>query len=204
VRRAAAGDVEALAEVHVRCWQETYRGMLSQEFLAAQNSGSRLPLWRHLLDSAEPAEAWVASVGGEIVGFAGIRRQPGAASHGFEPPSSGDLELWGLYLLASHQGLGLGRRLIEAALRGEAASLWVAAHNGGPSVFTGTSVSPRTARRTSSPSGKNLREIRMVRPEQAAHSLVPMPPVVHRSYGCCAVPGTRFALRARFCVSLVG
>jgi ribosomal protein S18 acetylase RimI-like enzyme len=168
VRRAAAGDVEALAEVHVRCWQETYRGMLSQEFLAAQNSGSRLPLWRHLLESAEPAEAWVASDGGEIVGFAGIRRQPGAASHGFEPPSSGDLELWGLYLLASHQGLGLGRRLLEAALGGEAASLWVAAHNARAIGFYGHFGFAPDGAADVIPEWENLREIRMVRPEQAA------------------------------------
>jgi ribosomal protein S18 acetylase RimI-like enzyme len=166
VRRASAGDVEALAEVHVRCWQETYRGLLSQEFLAAQHSGTRLPLWRHLLESAEPAEAWVASDGGRIVGFAGIRREPGASSHGFEPPSSGDLELWGLYLLASHQGLGLGRRLLEAALGGEAASLWVAAHNARAIGFYGHFGFAPDGAADVIPEWENLREIRMVRPEQ--------------------------------------
>ncbi|TQJ69395.1 ribosomal protein S18 acetylase RimI-like enzyme [Arthrobacter sp. SLBN-100] len=168
VRPAAPGDVEGLAEVHVRCWQETYQGMLSQEFLAAQNSGTRLPLWRHLLESAEPAEAWVASDGGTLVGFAGIRREPGAASHSFEPPSSGDLELWGLYLLASHQGLGLGRRLLEAALGDEPASLWVAAHNAPAiSFYRHFGFAPDGAADVI-PEWENLREIRMVRPRQAA------------------------------------
>jgi ribosomal protein S18 acetylase RimI-like enzyme len=170
VRRAAAGDVERLAEVHVRCWQEAYRGMLSEEFLASQEPASRLPLWRHLLGAAEPADAWVASDGGTVVGFAGIRREPGASAHSFAPPSSGDLELWGLYLLASHQGLGLGRRLLEAALGVEAASLWVAADNARAIDFYGHfGFSPDGAADVI-PEWENLREIRMVRPGQGPNS----------------------------------
>jgi ribosomal protein S18 acetylase RimI-like enzyme len=168
VRRAVAGDVERLAEVHVRCWQETYGGMLSREFLASQNPSSRLPLWRHLLEAAEPAPVWVASDGGTIVGFAGIRRDPGASSHGFAPPSYGGTELWGLYLLASHQGLGLGRRLLQAALGGEAASLWVAADNARAISFYGHFGFAADGAADVIPEWENLREIRMVRPEQAA------------------------------------
>jgi ribosomal protein S18 acetylase RimI-like enzyme len=167
VRRAAAGDVERLAEVHVRCWQETYRGMLSGEFLASQDPVSRLPLWRHLLQAAEPADAWVATDAGTVVGFAGVRREPGAASHGFVPPSSGDLELWGLYLLESHQGQGLGRRLLEAALDGEAASLWVAADNARAISFYGHFGFAADGAADVIPEWENLREIRMVRPRQA-------------------------------------
>ncbi|HET7782160.1 MULTISPECIES: GNAT family N-acetyltransferase [Micrococcaceae] len=163
VRRAAASDVERLAEVHVLCWQETYRGMLSDGFLASQKTGSRLQLWRHLLEAAEPAHAWVASDGGTVVGFAGIRREPGAASHGFAPPSSGDLELWGLYLLASHQGLGLGRRLLAAALGNEAASLWVAADNQRAIGFYRHFGFEPDGAADVIPGWEDLREIRMVR-----------------------------------------
>lgn len=164
VRRAAAADAERLADVHIQCWRETYRGMLSEAFLAAADREGRLALWRFLLDRPEPAEAWVACDDGIVVGFAGVRRGPGPGSpEGHPPPSSGDLELWGLYLLASHQGFGLGRRLVDAALGGRAASLWVAADNrraigfyrhfgfepdGAADVLTGW---------------ENLREIRMVR-----------------------------------------
>ena len=164
VRPAAAADAERLADVHIQCWRETYSGMLSKAFLAAADREDRLALWRSLLDRTEPAEAWVACDDGIVVGFAGVRRCPGPGSpEGHPPPLSGDLELWGLYLLASHQGFGLGRRLVEAALGGRAASLWVAADNsraigfyrhfgfepdGATDVLTGW---------------ENLREIRMVR-----------------------------------------
>ena len=142
--------------------------MLSAEFLASQNPASRLPLWRHLLEAAEPADAWVATDAGTVVGFAGVRRKPGAASHGFGPPSSGDLELWGLYLLESHQGKGLGRRLLEAALDGEAASLWVAADNARAISFYGHFGFAPDGAADVIPEWENLREIRMVRPRQVA------------------------------------
>jgi ribosomal protein S18 acetylase RimI-like enzyme len=167
VRRAIASDVERLAVVHVRCWQETYRGMLSDQFLAAQGPETRLPLWRHLLEAAEPAHAWVASDDGTVVGFAGARREPAGVSwHDFPPPSSGDLELWGLYLLASHQGLGLGRRLLEAALGRSTASLWVAADNARAIAFYRHFGFVPDGAADVIPDWENLREIRMVRPEQ--------------------------------------
>jgi len=103
-----------------------------------------------------------------VVGFAGVRRKPGAASHGFGPPSSGDLELWGLYLLESHQGKGLGRRLLEAALDGEAASLWVATDNARAISFYGHFGFAPDGAADVIPEWENLREIRMVRPRQVA------------------------------------
>jgi GNAT superfamily N-acetyltransferase len=164
VRRAVRSDVERLAEVHVRCWQETYRGMLSEGFLASQGPDNRLPLWRRILGTPEPAEAWVACDDGVVVGFAGIRRVPaGDAFHPSEPPLSGDLELWGLYLLASHQGLGLGRRLLESALGHSAASLWVAAGNGRAIGFYSHFGFAPDGAEDLIPDRENLREIRMVR-----------------------------------------
>jgi len=168
VRRAAPADVERLAEVHVRCWQETYRGMLSDGFLASRGPADRLPLWRQLLESAEPAAVWVASDDGTVVGFGGTRRvPPGESWHDCPPPSSGDLELWGLYLLASHQGLGLGRRLLQAAVGDSAASLWVAADNARAIGFYRHFGFTPDGAADVIPDWENLREIRMVRPDQA-------------------------------------
>ncbi|MDP9988275.1 ribosomal protein S18 acetylase RimI-like enzyme [Arthrobacter oryzae] len=167
VRRAGPGDVKRLAQVHVRCWQETYRGMLSDAFLASVDPAGRLRLWRHLLDRPEPAEAWVACDGGTVVGFSGARRLPAPGSpEGHPPPSSGDLELWGLYLLASHQGLGLGGRLLEAAISTSAASLWVAAGNKRAIGFYRRFGFEPDGAEDVLADWENLPEIRMVRPAQ--------------------------------------
>jgi GNAT superfamily N-acetyltransferase len=167
VRRAVAADVERLADVHARCWQETYRGMLSDAFLAGVDPAGRLALWHHLLDRPEPSEAWVASDDGTVVGFAGIHREPAPGSpQGHPPPSSGDLELWGLYLLGSHQRLGLGRRLLEAALGNSAASLWVAAGNTGAIRFYERFGFVPDGAEDVIAEWENLPIIRMVRPVQ--------------------------------------
>jgi ribosomal protein S18 acetylase RimI-like enzyme len=164
VRRAVAADVERLAEVHIRCWQETYRGMLSDAFLARADQAGRLALWRHLLDRPDPAVAWVACDDGMVVGFAGVRWGPAPGSpEGHPPPASGDFELWGLYLLASHQGLGLGRRLLEASVGNEAASLWVAAENSRAIGFYRRFGFEPDGAEDVLAEWENLREIRMVR-----------------------------------------
>lgn len=169
VRRAAPADAERLAEVHIQCWRETYRGMLSERFLASQDPASRLSLWRRLLESPEPADAWVACDGGTVVGFAGVRHVPaGDVTHDAPPPSSGSLELWGLYLLASHQGLGLGRRLLEAALGNSAASLWVAADNARAIGFYRRFGFAPDGAEDVIPTWEDLHEIRMVRAGQGS------------------------------------
>ena len=165
VRRAGPEDILQLAQVHVRCWQETYRGMLSDAFLAAVDPEDRLRLWQYLLDRPDPAEAWVASDGGTVVGFSGARRLPSPGSpEGHPPPSSGDLELWGLYLLASHQGLGLGSRLLTAAIGDNAASLWVAADNSRAIGFYRRFGFEPDGEQDVLAGWENLPEIRMVRP----------------------------------------
>ncbi|BCW18059.1 N-acetyltransferase [Arthrobacter sp. NtRootA9] len=166
VRRAAAPDVERLADVHVQCWRETYRGMLSDAFLASASRDDRLALWRHLLDRPDPADAWVACDGATVVGFSGARTLPAPGSpEGHPPPASGNLELWGLYLLASHQGLGLGRQLLEAALGSRAASLWVAAGNSRAIGFYRRFGFEPDGAEDRLASWEDLPEIRMVRPD---------------------------------------
>lgn len=168
VRRAGSDDIAQLARVHVRCWQETYRGMLSDAFLAAVDPAGRLRLWRHLLDRPNAAEAWVASDGGTVVGFAGARLLPAPGSpEGHPPPSAGDLELWGLYLLASHQGLGLGARLLTAAIGDNPASLWVAAANSRAIGFYRRFGFEPDGEQDVLADWENLAEIRMVRPARA-------------------------------------
>ncbi len=127
VRRATPADAVPLAEVHTRCWQQTYRGLMSDAFLAALKPADRLAMWRQLLLAPEPA-AWVACLDGSVVGFSATRAVP-QGDLDQDLPASGSLEVWGLYLLESHQGLGLGRRLLEASLGTGPARLWVAAGN---------------------------------------------------------------------------
>lgn len=122
VRQAGPKDAEELSRVHVQSWRETYAGVLSDGFLAGLNPTARLEMWKRILEGPRVADHWVACEGERVVGFAG-REYPEQQSMG------SPVLLWGLYVLQSHQGLGLGRKLLEAAAGDGHASLWVAAQN---------------------------------------------------------------------------
>ena len=122
VRQAGPKDAEQLSLVHVQCWKETYAGILSDNFLSGLDPTARLGMWQRVLEGPRVSDQWVACEGDRVVGFAG-REYP-------EQQAAGSpVLLWGLYLLHSYQGLGLGRQLLEAALSDGPASLWVAAQN---------------------------------------------------------------------------
>ncbi len=167
IRPPTAADAGRLAEVHVRCWQEAYHGILSDGFLAALEPAGRLPLWTQLLADPPAGSLWAAYDGGTAVGFAGVRPVPSTA--GVEPPAA-DRELWGLYLLASHHGLGLGGRLLRAALGTDAASLWVASENTRAIGFYRHFGFRADGAADLVPEWENLAEMRMVRPGQAGIS----------------------------------
>ena len=49
IRRARDDDAAAISLVHVRSWQETYRGLLPQDYLDALDPARRVPLWERTL-----------------------------------------------------------------------------------------------------------------------------------------------------------
>ncbi|XAS68473.1 GNAT family N-acetyltransferase [Micrococcaceae bacterium Sec5.7] len=160
VRPAEPGDAEAVAHVHTRCWQQTYRGILSDGFLDALDPAGRLGMWQRIVGGPRLADHWVACDGGTVVGFAG-RQHPGA--EGQLPLPVRPVMLWGLYLLESHQGLGLGRRLLESAVGDEPASLWVAAENSRAVEFYRHFGFELDGADEVMAEWENLREVRMLR-----------------------------------------
>ena len=119
IRPAEPGDAEGLARVHVQAWRESYTHLLSPDFLAGLSVPRRQEVWRQLL--ANPAESCVVAVaGGEVVGFC-------ATHSGGDGPR--DLELWGIYVLASWHGTGVAQRLVDAAVGDRPCYLWVAEDN---------------------------------------------------------------------------
>lgn len=104
VRRAKAGDERGMAEVHIRSWKTTYRGIVSDHYLDSMKADEREELWRKGISKTE---AFVAEDKGEVAGF---------ANGG--PERSGDYqaydgELYAIYLLEECQGKGAGRELVR-------------------------------------------------------------------------------------------
>ncbi|HEY1414248.1 MAG TPA: GNAT family N-acetyltransferase [Caulobacteraceae bacterium] len=122
---AGPGDAAALADVHVRAWRETYRGLLPELYLERMSAAQHALRWRRQLTRARPGDVVLAAESPRgVVGYCA-----GAIVGGTEA------EVFTLYLLRAAQGCGLGRRLLEMTSRALAAQgarslrLWVLSGN---------------------------------------------------------------------------
>lgn len=129
VRPAVLVDAEAIAEVHVAAWHETYTGLMPQAVIDVRTVANRTERWRGILGAEPRLQAvFVAEVDARIVGFAGIGRARTVGAFA-------DAELNGLYLLAAQHGRGIGRALFDAAqiaaraLGAGAIGLWALTNN---------------------------------------------------------------------------
>lgn len=108
IRTATSGDENQLAQVHIQSWQETYKGLVPQEYLDQLPSEieDRIKMWKSILVNPQ-RWAWVAENSQGIVGFAlfGPPR---------DPDKEGFIELGAIYLLASEKGKGIGFSLLSA------------------------------------------------------------------------------------------
>lgn len=126
VRPARVEDAAAMARMHVRSWQETYRGVMPDSVLDDPGLvDARERFWTAaLVDERYSANRIaVAERGGAVIGVAMAgppeNPEPGWSQH-----------LYVLYVLAAHHGSGAGAALLEAVVGSlESAALWVADPN---------------------------------------------------------------------------
>ncbi len=131
IRQATCEDAAGIARVHVESWRTTYPGIMPQEHLDALSVTDRERMWAETLRADGPARTtvYVAETdGGETVGFVA-----GGPEKAGDPDYRS--EIYGLYLLQSHQGRGLGRRLVQTFARRMSQDghrtllIWVNVHN---------------------------------------------------------------------------
>jgi GNAT superfamily N-acetyltransferase len=126
VREARRGDELAVAEVHIRSWQEAYRELMPAEFLAALDPRERAARYTFEGGAEAPTTVVAVEVGGEesVLGFVTYGGSRDADARGLG-------EVYALYVDPGRHRGGLGRTLMEAARealreRGfEEAILWV-------------------------------------------------------------------------------
>lgn len=135
IRLAVPDDAHAIADVRVQSWRSTYRGMIPDSYLAGMKVEDSAALWSRVLTAPRsPTSVFVATDGGEVVGFAsGLMLA--------EPKFELDAELSGIYLKAGHQRAGIGHRLVAAVVAAQRAHgatgllTWVIAANRGARGF---------------------------------------------------------------------
>lgn len=105
IRQANTQDISALARVHVQSWHETYTGLMPQSILDGISIEAREAQWNRTLENQN---VWVcvAELNGDMVGFTSFAARD----------SEDFAELFTLYVLKSHHGLGIGRKLWDTTL----------------------------------------------------------------------------------------
>jgi GNAT superfamily N-acetyltransferase len=157
VRPARVQDIRQIARVHVRCWQETYRGLMPDAVLDDPGfPAAREQMWTDALTGERYRQnrVAVAERDGELVGIAMSGPPEDAAA-------AWTRQLYVLYVYAADHGTGAGQALLEAVIdSAEPAALWVADPNPRAQAFYRKHgfAADGTAR-----SGDGVREIRMVR-----------------------------------------
>jgi GNAT superfamily N-acetyltransferase len=126
VRSARVEDVAQMARVIVRCWQETYRGLMSDQVLDAPGFlAARERFWTAALteERYRANRVAVAERDGELVGVA----MSGPTS---DDGTAWERQLYVLYVYAAHHGTGAGPAQLNAVVDPqESAALWVADPN---------------------------------------------------------------------------
>jgi ribosomal protein S18 acetylase RimI-like enzyme len=108
---AGPADAAELARVHVRCWRETYPGILPQAALDRMSLGAHARRFRHDLTRAQAGQVTLIAEGeGGAVGYASGAMLTGDGR-------AADAEVFTLYVLRSAQGVGVGRALLTASAR---------------------------------------------------------------------------------------
>lgn len=112
-RRAGPADAEAIAQVHLQSWIETYTGLLPNEVIHSKNAAERATAWRNNLLAAATTEGahhhvLLAYREHELVAFGsfGLQRNQAIAALWFAA------EFSAIYVLQCAQRCGIGRTLM--------------------------------------------------------------------------------------------
>ena len=107
IEEADVSDAEAIAELYVACWQDSYKRLLPAEVLDNLDVEHRAHSWKQILSSRGENEAtFVARQGEDVIGVIDVG-----------PEQTGDLDVEGeitaLYVAKAHRGTGLSLELVK-------------------------------------------------------------------------------------------
>ena len=88
IRNAEVSDALGIATVHVKMWQQAYKGQIPDSYLRSLSIKKRTESWKKQLEKpAKGVHAFIAAVDGRIVGWctAGANRDKDASSKTGEP-----------------------------------------------------------------------------------------------------------------------
>lgn len=103
IRKAEDGDARNIGACHYHCWQETYPGLISEEFLNSMDENKNMDRFEELFSKIGQF-MYVILDDSHIVGFFDIS----PARDKYAP-----YEIQGLYLRKTYHGCGCGRAIMN-------------------------------------------------------------------------------------------
>ncbi|NVZ50655.1 GNAT family N-acetyltransferase [Pseudomonas sp. B6002] len=106
IRKALPSDANAIAQVHIRSWQEAYRDLMPADYLSALDTtlARRESFWARSIESDESG-VWVAERDQQVVGWVSV----GVSRDDDAEVNTG--EVMAIYVLAGYWETGVGRAL---------------------------------------------------------------------------------------------
>lgn len=106
IRTARVEDAAAIAGINTRGWQVAYAGILDQTYLDGISVEKRTARWKENLEKGDGSQTYVATTGGQVVGFAsvGLSREANFANY---------IELYAIYIEPEFWGKGAGKALFD-------------------------------------------------------------------------------------------
>lgn len=109
IRRRERKDCEAIAKLITVCWNETYRGLVSDVFLDGlyENEEERIINSYNKFNENDNHQ-FVLEIDQKIVGWINIGDSDEGSEYG---------EIHAIYILNDYKGLGYGRKLVEEGIK---------------------------------------------------------------------------------------
>ena len=109
IRRRERKDCEAIAKLITVCWNDTYRGLVSDDFLDGlyKNEEDRIKNTYEKFDENDNHQ-FVLEVDGKVVGWMNIGDSDEGSEYG---------EIHAIYILNEYKGFGYGRKLVEEGIK---------------------------------------------------------------------------------------
>jgi ribosomal protein S18 acetylase RimI-like enzyme len=140
--------------MHSAVWGELYSAVLPPRVLATLDPSAMRGLWAKFIARGGDYVQYVAELGGEVVGFAGV-------GPGREPGYELGRELYFIYVIPEYRRGTIGKSLLKQA---DVDYLWVAESNRPAQLFyRKQKYFPDSVRRTGDLFGHELPEMRMAR-----------------------------------------
>ena len=108
IRRRERNDCEAIAKLITVCWNDTYRGLVSDDFLDGlyNNEDDRIKNSYDKFDENDNHQ-FVLEVDKKIVGWMNVGDSEEGEEYG---------EIHAIYILSEYKGFGYGRKLVEEGI----------------------------------------------------------------------------------------